>query len=198
VNARRKISPSALQEPKLRKLIQASPSSALAENHLLRLLEIDGPKAIARTPALHRAALVRLLGSSSYLSEILFRQGKQWREFFLRQVMIGQKTAPEHWADLETAAKQSRSLEDLCAALRRHKQREYLRVGTRDLMPGTTLEETVRELTALAEASLEAAYRFCRAEVEKDFGPLHLPGTDQPNGFVVLGMGKLGGAEAPS
>ena len=57
------------------------------------------------------------------------------------------------------------------------------------------MEETVRELTALAEASLEAAYRFCRAEVEKDFGTLLLPGKQEPNGFVILGMGKLGGRE---
>ena len=57
------------------------------------------------------------------------------------------------------------------------------------------MEETVRELTALAEASLEAAYRFCRAEVEKDFGALLLPGKQEPNRFVILGMGKLGGGE---
>src|SRR5215510_15940335 len=57
------------------------------------------------------------------------------------------------------------------------------------------MEKTVRELTALAEASFEAAYRFCRAEVEKDFGILLLPGKQQPNRFVILGMGKLGGGE---
>jgi glutamate-ammonia-ligase adenylyltransferase len=53
----------------------------------------------------------------------------------------------------------------------------------------------VRELTALAEASLEAAYRFCRAQVEKDYGALNMPGSNEANRFVILGMGKLGGAE---
>jgi glutamate-ammonia-ligase adenylyltransferase len=57
------------------------------------------------------------------------------------------------------------------------------------------MEETVRELTALAEASLEAAYRYCRAEVESEYGVLNLPGSTEPNRFFVLGMGKLGGAE---
>jgi glutamate-ammonia-ligase adenylyltransferase len=82
-----------------------------------------------------------------------------------------------------------------CAALRQHKQREYLRIGARDLMPSVTMEETVRELTALADASLEAACHFCRAEVEKDYGVLNLPETEKPNRFVVLGMGKLGCGE---
>ena len=50
--------------------------------------------------------------------------------------------------------KEARSLDDFSAALRRHKQREYLRIGARDLLPSVSMEETVRELTALAEASL--------------------------------------------
>lgn len=48
---------------------------------------------------------------------------------------------------------------------------------------------------ALADASLELAYAFCRAEVEKDFGPLLLPGTANKNRFVILAVGKLGGRE---
>ncbi len=53
----------------------------------------------------------------------------------------------------------------------------------------------MRELTALAEASLEVACRSCRYEVENDFGALSLPGARKENRFVILGMGKLGGAE---
>lgn len=176
-------------------MIAASPSPALAKNHLSRLLEACGEKAIARLPAGELSALLRLLGSSSYLSELLLRQGKECCEFFSRQIKIEQKAVSEHLADLESAVSQSESLDDFCAALRRHKQREYLRIGARDLLPRVSLEETVRELSALADASLEAAYRFCRAEADKDFGALKLPATDKPNRFVVLGMGKLGGCE---
>ncbi|MGN6720254.1 MAG: bifunctional [glutamate--ammonia ligase]-adenylyl-L-tyrosine phosphorylase/[glutamate--ammonia-ligase] adenylyltransferase, partial [Candidatus Binatia bacterium] len=89
----------------------------------------------------------------------------------------------------------SQSFEEFSTALRCHKQREYLRIGARDLMASVTLEETVRELTALAEASLDAAYRFCRAAVEKDYGILNLPDSDRENRFTLLGMGKLGGGE---
>ncbi len=181
--------------PTVRKLIEASPSPALAKNHFSRLVEICGEKALGRLPAEDLFALVRLLGSSAYLSDVLLGQGKTGCDFFSRQIRIERKTASEHLADLAPAASQSASLDEFCAALRRHKQREYLRIGARDLLPQIFLEETVRELSALAEASLEAAYRFCRADAEKDYGRLDLPGTGEPNRFVVLGMGKLGGAE---
>jgi glutamate-ammonia-ligase adenylyltransferase len=141
------------------------------------------------------AALARLLGASAYLSDILIRQGTDWPKFFLRRTKVKEKSVAEHLAELKLVVKDSQSLDDFSAALRRHKQREYLRIGARDLLPSVTMEETVRELTTLAEASLEAAYRFCRAEVEKEFGVLLLPGKQVPNGFVILGMGKLGGEE---
>jgi glutamate-ammonia-ligase adenylyltransferase len=191
----RKVFSSTTPDRTVRKLIRSSPSPALAENHLLRLLEVSGAKAIAKIRAADLLPLVRLLGSSSYLGDVLLRQGKNCCEIFLRQIRIEQKTVSEHLADLEPAVKQSKSFDEFCAALRQHKQREYLRIGARDLMPSVTMEETVRELTALAEASLESAYRFCRAEVEKDYGILNLSGRDKPNRFVVLGMGKLGGSE---
>src|SRR6185295_19280332 len=98
-------------------------------------------------------------------------------EMFLTQTRIARRTVSEHLAELTLAMKNLKSLDDSCAALRRHKQREYLRIGARDLLPSVSLEETVRELSALADAALDAAYRFCRAEAEKDYGPLLLPGS---------------------
>ena len=157
---------SSAQQKTFQWLINLSPSPHLAKNHFSRLLEICDAKTIGKLSAADFSALVRLLGSSSYLSDILFRQGKHCCEFFLRQSKIRRKPVSAHLADLETAMNHSQSLNDFCAALRRHKQREHLRIGALDLMASVTLEETVRELTALADASLEASYRFCRAEVE--------------------------------
>ncbi|MGH7816130.1 MAG: bifunctional [glutamate--ammonia ligase]-adenylyl-L-tyrosine phosphorylase/[glutamate--ammonia-ligase] adenylyltransferase, partial [Candidatus Binatia bacterium] len=172
-----------------------SPSPRLAENNLLRLLDGGSAKALETIPGAELLILFRLLGSSSFLSDVLLRQGKNWPELFLRQVKIKQKSCAEHLKELTAVIQESKSFADFCAALRRHKQREYLRIGTRDLMPSVTMEETVRELTALADASLDAAYRFCRAEVARDYGHLNLPGSNQANRFVILGMGKLGGGE---
>ncbi|HKY07991.1 MAG TPA: bifunctional [glutamate--ammonia ligase]-adenylyl-L-tyrosine phosphorylase/[glutamate--ammonia-ligase] adenylyltransferase [Candidatus Binatia bacterium] len=140
-------------------------------------------------------ALFRLLGGSAFLSDVLIREGEHWPKLFLRQTAITQKSAADHLNELDLPVKNAASFDEFCAALRRHKQREYLRIGARDLSPGAKLEETVRELTALAEACLEASYRRSRTEVENDYGALHLTGSTEPNRFVVLGMGKLGGGE---
>ena len=186
--------PSPKQE-QIERLLQKSPSPSLARNHLLRLLEHGGATSIRKIPAADWPALARLLGASAHLSDVLIRQGTDWPKFFLRQVKIKERTVAEHLAVLRPMVKEARSLDDFSAALRRHKQREYLRIGARDLLPSVSMEETVRELTALAEASLDAAYRFCRGEVEKDYGSLLLPDRKSQSRFVILGMGKLGGGE---
>ena len=141
------------------------------------------------------AVLFGVLGGSSFLSEVLIRQGADWPELFRRQIGITHKGVSDHLNELSASSKKAKSFGAFCAALRQHKQREYLRIGARDLMPSVSMEETVRELTCLADASLEAAYRYCRSEVEKEFGRLNLPGAEKSNGFVVIGMGKLGGGE---
>jgi len=93
-----------------------------------------------------------------------------------------------------------RALEDLGAAdalerdrlfaiLRRSHRRELVRIGGRDLLGLATVDDTVRELSALAEATIEVATRAARARLATEWG------GDTTVPFVVLGMGKLGGEE---
>ena len=188
-------SPASDRQRTFKQLLKESPSPSLAEANLSRLIELGGVKSINKIPSAQLPDLFRLLGGSAFLSEVLIRQGKDWPKLFLEQLKTVQKSAAHLLHELEPCASKADSIEEFCAELRRHKQREYLRIGARDLMASVTMEETVRELTALAEASLQAAYGFCRAEVEKDYGAMNLPGGTQRNRFVILGMGKLGGGE---
>jgi len=188
--------PSALaRKDEIRRLIKQSPAPSLAKNNLGRLIEEYGAKSVNRVSNVDLPVLLRLLGGSAYLSDALLRQGEEWPEMFAREIKISQKPVSQHLIELEPFIRATDSFEDFCAVLRRHKQREYIRIGARDLLPSVPMEETVRELSALADAALEAAYRCGRAEVERDFGALTLPGRETPNGFVILGMGKLGGEE---
>jgi glutamate-ammonia-ligase adenylyltransferase len=180
---------------KVQQLLKKSPSPSHAEANLARLIESGGSESIDKIPSTQLPVLTRLLGGSAYLSEVLIQQGKNWPELFLEQIKIKRKSVDDHLSALKAIITAAQSLDEFCAGLRRHKQREYLRIGARDLDPSVPMEETVRELTALAEASLESAYSYCRREAEREFGYLNLPGTEKPNAFVVLGMGKLGGSE---
>jgi glutamate-ammonia-ligase adenylyltransferase len=191
----RKIFSSLPDRGRIGRLIKSSPSPSLARTNLARLIESGGLRAFKKLPRPRLAALFQLLGGSAYLSDILIREGKNWPVLFIRQIKVQQKTTSELLTKLSSLLKDGISRDDFARGLRQHKQREFLRIGARDLSSSVSVEETVRELAALAEASLEAAYRFCRSEVEGDFGLLHLPGTERINRFVILGMGKLGGEE---
>ena len=179
----------------IRQLVAQSPSPGLARAHLARLVDSAGAECFARLTPDEPPLLLRLLGASSFLSDVLIRLGADWPEIFHRQIHTASKSAAEHIAELRGEVTASSPLASVASALRRHKQLEYLRIGTRDLRPEQQVEETMGELSALAAGALEIAYRCCRATVEADFGVLSLPGTEQSQRFVILGMGKLGGGE---
>ncbi len=94
-------------------------------------------------------------------------------------------------------------VEDLAAvrrALRRFAQRERLRIGARELLvsEGADLDTTSREVSDLAQVCIEVALAEAERWAEQRFGtPCSMAGPvpGARCGFVVLGMGKLGGRE---
>lgn len=195
MNDLRSVFSSRSERERIERLINKSPSPSLARNNLLRLIDGGGPDALKALPSPSLPALFRLLGASAFLSDILIRQGPAWPGLFQAQIETARKTVSEHLSELSSSLGDGASRDDLARLLRLHKQKEYLRIGSRDLLPSVSLEETTRELSVLADASMEMAYRFCRSELEREFGPLCLPGKERKNRFVILGMGKLGGEE---
>jgi glutamate-ammonia-ligase adenylyltransferase len=80
------------------------------------------------------------------------------------------------------------------AALRRWRRREAVRIAWRDLAGWASLEQTLADLSALADAAITAALAFVRAGLTARYGePRSAAGEVQP--LVVIGMGKLGGGE---
>src|SRR5258706_15848026 len=111
-------------------LIQSSPSPRLAENNLSALLAAGN--GIDKLPPGELKALITLLGSSAFLSEVLINHGKNWPDLFMRQIKIPQKTFAHHVDELNIAVKDSATFDEFCAALRHYKQRDDLRIRTRE------------------------------------------------------------------
>jgi glutamate-ammonia-ligase adenylyltransferase len=121
----------------------------------------------------------RVLGSSRVLGLALHRQP----EFLDTLADDDELRAEPSRAELIDAAldtvdwrEDDRARRD---GLRRFKRRELLRIGARDLLGFADLRNIGRELSNLADASVEAALQSLEPEIP----------------FAVIGMGRLGGQE---
>ncbi|MBF0439839.1 MAG: bifunctional [glutamate--ammonia ligase]-adenylyl-L-tyrosine phosphorylase/[glutamate--ammonia-ligase] adenylyltransferase [Magnetococcales bacterium] len=138
-----------------------------------------------------RNRLVTALGNSPYLSHVMTK----WPEFLEDEYPFQDPT--EWHRGLLPAILATESRNETTLILRRHKHRTFLGIGLRDLTGEATLQETTSGLSALADASLEAGYRWLNRWLSQRHGH---PMTQteqgrQPARFVILGMGKLGAQE---
>ncbi len=78
--------------------------------------------------------------------------------------------------------------------LRRIRNRALLRILWRDVCGLADLDDTLHELSDLADAMLDAAARFARDFLSPRFGHVAAPDEGRVP-LVVVGMGKLGGRE---
>lgn len=82
--------------------------------------------------------------------------------------------------------------------LRRFKKREYIRIGLRDLLGKADMQETVKDISNLADVCLQIAYEYADKVCRKKYGVPFYQDADenwQEAEFTILGMGKLGGEE---
>lgn len=165
--------------------LAATGDPAFALIALSRLRDVD-----AQRPAVERLApLLRLLGSSPALGNALIANGPAWRASFDDVYAVASRSVDAHVAALDAAgARGPLPRAALQQLLRRHHRRELLRIGGRDLLGLATVDDTVRELSALADALVIVATACARAQVGVDWHDAGQP-------FVVFGMGKHGGEE---
>jgi glutamate-ammonia-ligase adenylyltransferase len=101
--------------------------------------------------------------------------------------------AAEHESSLLAAG-----TDDVDRKLRLYATRERMRIALRELLPpalgGADIERSARELSDLADATIQAAYRAAYQHFAARFGEPFNPDGSRSR-FVVMGMGKLGGGE---
>ncbi|NOT54990.1 MAG: hypothetical protein HOP18_10325 [Deltaproteobacteria bacterium] len=174
-----------------------APDPTLASAHLSRVLEHGhGSGSVLASPTLCRDLLF-LLGSSEHLTNVLLKQGAEWEAVFLTDCHSPGKTVVAHLAVLRAQLPLDLPDDEFPRGLRVYRNREYLRIGARDLLAIAPLEETVRDLSTLAEAAVQIAYEYARECLRAEYGEAVIAenGGQRPLGFVVFGMGKFGGEE---
>ena len=84
--------------------------------------------------------------------------------------------------------------ETLKPALRRMKQRAYVRIAAADLGGRATLTEVTAAMSAIADVAVETALAVSAQALSTRYGtPRNAAGVEQQ--LIVVGMGKLGGRE---
>ena len=125
---------------------------------------------LAGDPALTR--IHALLGGSAFLGRALSRY-PAWLGELVRDVVRDEPPGVDGYrASIEAAIAEAGSLE---TGLRWAKLRGYARIAARDLAGAGTVSETVRDVSDLAEASLQVAVESIEAELVAEHGAPHGP-----------------------
>jgi glutamate-ammonia-ligase adenylyltransferase len=124
--------------------------------------------------------LVLLFDRSEFLAELAIRTPDLVDELVISGRLRQRKSAEETLRDLRHGLAD----EDQRLWLRRYHQAELMRIGLRDILGLADFEQYLTELSGLADACLQYALEV----VLRQHKVKSLP-------FVVIGLGKLGGAE---
>lgn len=149
----------------------------------------DNGSAGARYTSLMNPSAVDIaLNCSPFLAEWVRRNPEGWAELKASgRLETGSGPAAKHLAQqIESCG--------LDPALRRYRNAEMVRIIWRDLNEAAELEETLADLTRLAEVCLQAALEEHHQLLSNRYGA-PLDADENPMRLVVIGLGKLGGGE---
>jgi glutamate-ammonia-ligase adenylyltransferase len=177
----------------------ADPDMAL--NNWERLVDVTRDREkhfgyLLRNPLALRT-LLRVLGTSQYLADILIRRPHLFEHAIASALWRDPVDPTSLQADLTRRMEAAPDHDSRIAALREFKQVQMLRVGARDICGMADVERTLKETTMLADVCVTAGYEMAQAEVNKRFGTPMAAENGAPSQAtgVVLALGKLGGEE---
>jgi glutamate-ammonia-ligase adenylyltransferase len=152
--------------------------------------------ALEAAPAVVRESLTRVFACSDFVAQSCARDPRLLPELLVQGDLTKRRT-PEDFTGWGPAGPSAGSLADeaeLLAVLRRWRRREMVRIAWRDLAGWADLTETLADTSGFAESALNLAAAHARQSLAVRHGEARYPtGEIQP--LVIVGMGKLGGAE---
>ena len=171
----------------------ANPDQALAYLERFARSGVNKSQLFSFLRSSHQALeiLVRSLGGSSYMAEILIRDPQLLYWVTDPQILRNPRTKREIQREIVRTAKMLGTEQQQLDYLRSLKRREMLHIGVRDLLRISSVEETWKALSVLAEALISAAHWICASALRREYGISGQALT----GFTIIAMGKLGGGE---
>ncbi len=136
----------------------------------------DNPRAVE--------ILVTLTAGSQFLSEILLRNPEYFNRLVQHKELSQAQTPLDFYTKAQSAIANVTAPNEQLNALRRFQRWQLLRIGASDLLGLLDLITVTAQLSHLADALLNVCLNIAAQQTNTN-----------PQGFVVLGMGKLGGQE---
>jgi [glutamine synthetase] adenylyltransferase / [glutamine synthetase]-adenylyl-L-tyrosine phosphorylase len=171
----------------------ADPDMAL--NNLERYLSSAGP-AVAPNLMESRArtleTVLQLFSVSQFFSDLLIANPD-----FLEMLRIPLRSSPNRGEMLdELRAEVEAAYEDsaVLRVFRRFRQKQMLRIGANDIIRDRPLEEITRDISRVADTSLEIALETAKRNISKRFGEA-MTVQGEPARCIIFAFGKLGGKE---
>ncbi|GLH36882.1 bifunctional [glutamate--ammonia ligase]-adenylyl-L-tyrosine phosphorylase/[glutamate--ammonia-ligase] adenylyltransferase [Pseudomonas moraviensis] len=135
----------------------------------------------------------------SAASEFVIEQSVRDPLMLLSLVASGELDRPfapgELRAQIAAAANSAQNEDELGRALRRQRARHQVRIIWRDLTRQADLVQTCRDLSDMADATIDQAYQWLYSRHCEQFGTPTGRRSGEPQQMVILGMGKLGAVE---
>ncbi|MFV7710258.1 bifunctional [glutamate--ammonia ligase]-adenylyl-L-tyrosine phosphorylase/[glutamate--ammonia-ligase] adenylyltransferase [Shewanella algae] len=150
------------------------------------------PEVVTELSLIEQQELQRVMGLSDYVATQLCRHPEWIAPFFSGQLtrLDRQDFADEIQSLLDPVTQE----ETAKSVLRNYRNRQMVRLAWRDFMGYSPLQESLLDLSVLAEALIIGARDWLYREMCQSLGtPCDCNGKPQP--LMILGMGKLGGRE---
>jgi len=145
------------------------------------------------------ASLMTIFGASHFLSSFLIATADEQLASLSSPSYLAHAPGKKRFADqLSSLVAEVDDDRELFRVLRMFRKQEMLRIGLRDLLGRADLQETVAELSDLAEVCLQQAYLWMDTSLRKRYGRPVIAddeGNSVSAGFAIIAMGKLGGRE---
>ncbi len=158
-------------------------------------LDDAGQQALHGWPAARHADLRRVLGASDFVAEQAARDAAMLVELAASGELERRLAPGELRAQLAAALHGCDSEDELARRLRRYRNRQQSRIIWRDVTRQADLAETCRDLSDLADASIDLAYQWLYARQCAQSGTPIGARSGAAQHLVILGMGKLGAHE---
>ncbi|MCU1749832.1 bifunctional [glutamate--ammonia ligase]-adenylyl-L-tyrosine phosphorylase/[glutamate--ammonia-ligase] adenylyltransferase [Pseudomonas sp. 6D_7.1_Bac1] len=141
------------------------------------------------------AAFARVTAASDFVIEQSVRDPLMLLELAQSGELDRRFTAGELCTQIAAAVQTATTEDELGRVLRRQRNRQQVRIIWRDLTRQADLIQTCRDLSDMADASIDQAYQWLYQRHCLQFGTPTGRRSGEPQHMVILGMGKLGAVE---